>query len=1074
MAWGDDPVYDKNIGQYLVESGNPTSQPTPSASSSVLTPSGANLVERGRRPTRDGLKQNGQTSAPVVRPPVHPAEPSQGEASQRPPITMIGIAKSRPTEPGKQQPTRDGPSAANVSRPPTPKATHPLSREPAQRPPVNSIGITRSRSTEPSRDRSTKNGSSSAPMSKPPVPGDTHTQQGQSSERQHVNINGYGRSRSSEAEHRNRDGPSSTLHISNLPLSATEEGLKLMFGKVGKVVGCRVIKDQDGGCRGTAFVEYSSIRSAQAAIAALGGQTLDSQTVKIEFAIDISSRHCEKQAGTKDLAAKVPSGGNAQGKDVRAEDCKKAGVEHNKVGNDCNEHDGEPVQQAPANGNGTSSNDVIQTSPPVAPSQAGLGFSFQQTTALASEANTNPPLDRWAELKNRKRKDKADHIYHPKGKLARRIRDYEQNPPLYLSPELSNNENADLTINTLGDRQEGWGGRADLNPVRGYYDVPDHLKEMVRSPPKSNVTHFMPHPEPSAAPGTQEHLSALKRVIRNWINLPVKTDRFHNAETSPRRVLLGDGSNKFFRVHREEELEEGQLSEVELPRVKETESRGDLRWTFPVWCGKLVVGRVGKEEELGSITFVARDDSEGLDLSNRICVTSDDSYILKVQNEMLADPRARFFLVQSDDGMNLSAEFVNQDGMLKVGRASSGTTRLCLIPMLAFKRCPPLVSWKQANDSNFHENLLVVFLDTTCSPSRRFEQWKLDTVMVSNDWAKKYAEVAEIAAKKRKALEHARQKAMAERNVESPSGDRENIFGSAPNRAGQKAGEMNASAVRSSHGLPSASNLLLLGSANLPPLSNIFYRDESMTGGNIEKFVPVEGHVTTYSELATLDRKLYVKEEDDGDVFYVPFRKWVEMHTSTRDRATILPSLDGVEQVHQNPTGQLAQYAFMPSRIPVPPTGIPVFPHGHQFVPQQYSNQQPAYYMMQPNLQMMPGIFTGRICTRNFWTNVVGILVFPCLVILVVRYVNLMLITTSVLVGTYPPQAYAPPPQIFGHHPWAPPSQMGEGPPQQYPRPEEPEQQRPAAKIQEQIASLNQELNRMRQKLDERSKGGKE
>ncbi|KND03124.1 uncharacterized protein SPPG_02185 [Spizellomyces punctatus DAOM BR117] len=1031
MAWGDDPVYDEKIGQYLVESDKPTSQPNPSASSSVLTQSsGVNLFVRGRLPTKD-------------------AEPSQGETSQRPPITMIGIAKRPANEPGKQKPTQDGTAAANISRPPTPIAT-----QPAQRSSGSSIGITRSRSTEPSRDRSTKE-SSSVPMFKPPGSGDTNPPQGQSSVRQHVNSNGYGRSRSSEAEHRNRNGPSSTLHVSNLPLSATEDGLKLMFGKVGNVVGCRVIKDQDGGCRGTAFVEYSSIRSAQAAIAALGGQILDRQTVKIEFAVDISSRKSEKQADAKDSTTTVPSGDCAQGKEVRPQDGKQAGVQHNKVGVD-DKNDSEPVQQAPANGNDSNSNDVVQTSRQVAhPTlQAGLGISFQPTPALASESNTNEPLDRWTELKNRKRKDKVDHIYRPKGKLARRIRDYEQNPPLYLSPEQSNHEQPDLIINTLGDRQQGWGGQADLNPVRGYYDVPDHLKDMVRSPPKSSVFHFIPHSEPPAAPA---------------FHFTPHSEPFAAPETSMQRVLLWNGTKKSFRVPREEEMEEGQLSEVKLPRVKETASRGELRWTFPVWCGKLVVGRDGKDEELGTTTFVARDDSEGLDLSDRICVTSDDSYIVKVQQEMLADPRARFFLVQSDDGMNLSGEFVNEDGMLKVGRASSGTTRLCLIPMLAFERCPPSVSWKQANDSSFYENLLAVFLDTTSSPSMRSEQWKLGTVIVSNDWAKKYAEAAEIAAKKRKALEHARQKATAERNVE--------IRNSALNRAGQKAGEQKASAVRFSHGwLPSTSTLLLLGSANLPPISNIFYRDESVTGGNIVKFVPVEGHVTTYSELAALDRKLYVKEEDDGDVFYVPFRKWVEEHTSTRDRAKVLPSLDGVEQVHQNPTGQLVQNPFIPSGIPLPPTGIPMFSHGHQFVPQQYPNQQPPYYMMQPNLQMMPGIFTGRICPRAFWTCVVlGILILPLLVLLVVHFVNLMLISTSVLVGTYPPQAYAPPPQFFAHHPWAPPSQMGEGPPQQYPPPAEPAEpeQTPAVNIQEQLALLNDELNRMRQKLDEKSKGHK-
>lgn len=75
------------------------------------------------------------------------------------------------------------------------------------------------------------------------------------------------------------------LYVGNLSFSASEEGLANLFSQFGEVTSARIISDRETGrSKGFGFVEMGSEESAQQAIAALNGQTVDGRPLTVNEA----------------------------------------------------------------------------------------------------------------------------------------------------------------------------------------------------------------------------------------------------------------------------------------------------------------------------------------------------------------------------------------------------------------------------------------------------------------------------------------------------------------------------------------------------------------------------------------------------------------------------------------------------------------------------------------------------------------------------------------------------------------------------------------------------------------------
>ncbi|MBN1877161.1 MAG: RNA-binding protein [Anaerolineae bacterium] len=75
------------------------------------------------------------------------------------------------------------------------------------------------------------------------------------------------------------------IYIGNMSYDTTESKLRELFAAHGEVVSVSVITDRDTGRpRGFAFVEMASDAAANAAIAALDGQSVDGRTLKVNEA----------------------------------------------------------------------------------------------------------------------------------------------------------------------------------------------------------------------------------------------------------------------------------------------------------------------------------------------------------------------------------------------------------------------------------------------------------------------------------------------------------------------------------------------------------------------------------------------------------------------------------------------------------------------------------------------------------------------------------------------------------------------------------------------------------------------
>ena len=75
------------------------------------------------------------------------------------------------------------------------------------------------------------------------------------------------------------------IFVENLTVSTTEQVLRAAFEAFGQVLSVKVVSDRDTGVpRGLAFVEMSSDKEAQAAIAGLNGKMIDDRVIHVNEA----------------------------------------------------------------------------------------------------------------------------------------------------------------------------------------------------------------------------------------------------------------------------------------------------------------------------------------------------------------------------------------------------------------------------------------------------------------------------------------------------------------------------------------------------------------------------------------------------------------------------------------------------------------------------------------------------------------------------------------------------------------------------------------------------------------------
>lgn len=78
---------------------------------------------------------------------------------------------------------------------------------------------------------------------------------------------------------------SSKIYVGNLPYSVTDASLKSNFAEFGTVASAKVMMDRDTGTsKGFGFVEMASAETAQAAITALHGMSVDGRSIVVSLA----------------------------------------------------------------------------------------------------------------------------------------------------------------------------------------------------------------------------------------------------------------------------------------------------------------------------------------------------------------------------------------------------------------------------------------------------------------------------------------------------------------------------------------------------------------------------------------------------------------------------------------------------------------------------------------------------------------------------------------------------------------------------------------------------------------------
>ncbi|KAL8260813.1 hypothetical protein R6Q59_024862 [Mikania micrantha] len=71
------------------------------------------------------------------------------------------------------------------------------------------------------------------------------------------------------------------LFVKNLNLAVTDMKLEEVFGKFGRILSCKIAKDDNGKSKGFGFVQFDSEESANIALKALDGTTLDEKIISV-------------------------------------------------------------------------------------------------------------------------------------------------------------------------------------------------------------------------------------------------------------------------------------------------------------------------------------------------------------------------------------------------------------------------------------------------------------------------------------------------------------------------------------------------------------------------------------------------------------------------------------------------------------------------------------------------------------------------------------------------------------------------------------------------------------------------
>jgi cold-inducible RNA-binding protein len=90
------------------------------------------------------------------------------------------------------------------------------------------------------------------------------------------------------------------LYVGNLSYDTTEDTLRTLFAEFGEIESVRVITDRyTGRPRGFAFVEMTTEETAQAAIEALNGKTVDGREIKVDSAKPRADRDQRQSGGRR-------------------------------------------------------------------------------------------------------------------------------------------------------------------------------------------------------------------------------------------------------------------------------------------------------------------------------------------------------------------------------------------------------------------------------------------------------------------------------------------------------------------------------------------------------------------------------------------------------------------------------------------------------------------------------------------------------------------------------------------------------------------------------------------------------
>jgi len=84
--------------------------------------------------------------------------------------------------------------------------------------------------------------------------------------------------------------PSNSLYVSNLPPEVDKSAAQQMFSRFGPILDARVMKNEAGVSKGVAFIDFSMIESAAAAIDALDNTICGTKTLRVSYAANPSKR----------------------------------------------------------------------------------------------------------------------------------------------------------------------------------------------------------------------------------------------------------------------------------------------------------------------------------------------------------------------------------------------------------------------------------------------------------------------------------------------------------------------------------------------------------------------------------------------------------------------------------------------------------------------------------------------------------------------------------------------------------------------------------------------------------------